>query len=87
VQAILQNLQNQQNATDNLLGLNQGLGARFGTDLYEDYLLSASRSLSDVVATAVQLFRQMVQISFPTEMCPTDNKLPPALDILAPPSS
>ncbi|HVW66995.1 MAG TPA: hypothetical protein VHA78_04690 [Candidatus Peribacteraceae bacterium] len=74
---LAQNVQDEQDANANLLTLAPAFGARIGTDLYTTYLQTASRSLSDVISQAVKLFKDMTSVSFPTQMCPTDQSLPP----------
>jgi len=67
------------NTIGSTLGLTRALGARMGTDLYSNYLLTASKSLADTLSMAVKLFHDMDSITFPTEMCPLDGTLPPAV--------
>lgn len=76
---IAKNLQDEQVASNNLLQLAPTIGARLGTNLYENYLRSASRSLSDVIGMAVKLFTEMTTVNFPVQMCPTDQSLPQSI--------
>lgn len=74
-QSLLQGKQSEKDATSHTLALALGLGSRLGTTLYAQELQLASRSLSDVLNTAVFLFKEMAGLEFPTEMCPTDNTI------------
>lgn len=76
-QSLLADTEAQMNTTDMTLALSLGLGSRIGTTMYADYMHVASHSLADILGMAVKLFKEMSSVDFPTEMCPTDNTLPP----------
>lgn len=78
-QSFLVSDQTTDNAIANTLVLTQALGARVGTDIYATYLQTASRSLADILSMAVKLFHDMDSVTFPTQMCPLDGTLPPAV--------
>ncbi len=79
-QSFLQGSQSEADSTSRTLSLALGLGSRLGTTMYATELHLVSRSLADVLNTAVSLFKELGAIEFPTEMCPTDNTIvvPPA---------
>ena len=56
--------------TATIANVTPALGTRVGTDLYSRYLREANRSFAGILAMAVQLFKEIQTIDFPTEMCP-----------------
>lgn len=55
---------------DDTAMLAESVGMRMGTELYARNLRVMSKSLSEVLGTATQLFNEIASIDFPTEMCP-----------------
>jgi hypothetical protein len=76
-QLILLNAQEDIETRRDTLSLSLALGSRIGTTMYAEYLGNATRALADVLNVAVRLFKEMIKIDFPTQMCPTDDTLPP----------
>jgi hypothetical protein len=70
-----QNLEQQENLHD-LTDLARGIGARAGTEIYGNYLRNSTRSFADIIDMANTLLKQLKNVEFPTQMCPTDPGLP-----------
>ncbi len=75
-QRMVSGIQQERDSTNTALSMSLALGSRIGTSMYADYLHNASRSLADVIGTAVRLFKELTTLNFPTQMCPTDETLP-----------
>ncbi len=70
-----QNLEQQEDLRD-LSELARGIGARAGTELYGNYLRNSTRALADIIGMANTLLKQLENVEFPAQMCPTDPGLP-----------
>ncbi len=70
-----QNLEQQEDLRD-LADLARGIGVRMGTDLYGNYLRDSTRSFADIIGMANTLLKQLKNVEFPTEMCPSGPGLP-----------
>lgn len=68
--SLLFNVQEQREAELLTEELAAGLGSRIGTDMQGQYLRIGTRTLSEVVALANSLLRDMVTVTFPLNMCP-----------------
>ncbi len=71
-----QNLEQQQELRD-LTDLARGIGMRTGTELYGNYLRESTRSFADIIGMANTLLKQLKNVEFPAEMCPSGPGLPP----------
>jgi hypothetical protein len=67
----------QELSTDDLINLSPALAARVGTTMYGTYLRESNRTFADIIAMANSLLKDLDKITFPTEMCPIGQGLPP----------
>lgn len=69
-QSIIFGAEEQRDETMLVRQIASALGSRIGTDMQGQYLRIGTRTLSEVVALANSLLRDMLSVHFPANMCP-----------------
>lgn len=70
---VMQKLE-QNDSAESLAQLGRSVGARLGTDLYERYMQSAVRSLSELFGAAGTILKEIGELQFPDTMCSRNNR-------------